>query len=71
MAEHPSHSFWYRGQVSHRTKALEKGYPTLVADGERIKERGIDEWIEEQKKRGRTGFVYADIRCYSYGVPDD
>ncbi len=55
----------------HRIKALAKGYPTLIADGERIKERGIDEWIEEQKKRVRTGFVYADIRCYPYKVPDD
>lgn len=54
-----------------RIKELAKGYPTLLADGERIKEIGINAWIEEQKKRARTGFVYADIRCYPYRVPDE
>lgn len=55
----------------HRITALGKGYPTLIADGMRIKEIGIDKWIEEQRKRVKTGFIYADIRCYPYSVPDD
>lgn len=50
---------------------LARGYPTLIADGKRIREIGIDTWIEEQKKRANTGFIYADIRCYPYSVPDD
>lgn len=54
-----------------RIKELARGYPTLLADGERMKAIGIDAWIEEQKKRARTGFVYADIRCYPYRVPDE
>lgn len=54
-----------------RITALAKGYPTLIADGKRIKDIGIDAWIEEQKKRVKTGFVYADIRCYPYSVPKD
>jgi len=45
------------------------GYPTLIADGKRIKKIGIDAWIEEQEERVKTGFAYADIRCYPYEVP--
>jgi hypothetical protein len=54
-----------------RISALAKGYPTLISDGVRIQEIGIDKWIEEQEKRAKTGFVYADIRCYPYEVPED
>ena len=39
-----------------------KIYPTLIADGQRLKEIGVEAWIQEQKKRAETGFVYADIR---------
>lgn len=55
----------------HRIEALARGYPTLVADGKRMKEIGIDKWVKEQKKRAKTGFVYSDIRCYPYSVPDE
>jgi len=41
---------------------LGKIYPTLIADGQRLKEIGIDRWVQEQKKRAETGFVYSDIR---------
>jgi len=54
-----------------RVQALAKGYPTLIADGERIKEIGIDAWIVEQKERARTGFAYVDIRCRPYSIPDE
>ena len=47
------------------------GYPTLIADGKRIKKIGIDAWIEEQEERVKTGFAYADIRCYPHEVPDE
>jgi hypothetical protein len=53
-----------------RIKGIAKGYPTLLADGQRIKEIGIDAWLVEQAKRAETGFAYADIRCYPYEVPD-
>jgi hypothetical protein len=32
---------------------------------------GIEAWIQEQKERSKTGFVYADIRCHPYNVPRD
>ena len=38
-------------------------YPTLIADGNRMKEIGIELWVKEQEVRRNTGFVYADIRC--------
>ena len=53
-----------------RVEGLAKGYPTLIADGKRMQELGIKTWIQEQEERARTGFVYADIRCHPYDVPD-
>jgi hypothetical protein len=53
-----------------RIDGIAKGYPTLLSDGKRIKEMGIDTWIEEQKERTNTGFAYVDIRCYPYEVPE-
>jgi hypothetical protein len=47
-----------------------KGYPTLLADGKRMKEIGVEAWIKEQEERAGTGFAYVDIRCYPYEVPD-
>lgn len=37
-------------------------YPTLLADGLRLRELGIDAWIKIQEDRAATGFTYADIR---------
>ncbi len=48
---------------------IAKGYPTLIADGERMKEIGIEAWIDEQEERAKTGVAYVDIRCYPYEVP--
>jgi hypothetical protein len=48
---------------------IAKGYPTLIADGNRIREIGIETWIQEQEERAKTGFAYGDIRCYPYSVP--
>ena len=45
-----------------RISELGKIYPTLIADGQRLKEIGVDQWILEQEKRAETGFVYSDIR---------
>ena len=54
-----------------RVLGIAKGYPTLIADGKRMKEIGIEAWIEEQEERAKTGFAYVDIRCYPYKVPDE
>ncbi len=52
-----------------RIQALARGYPTLLADGRRMQELGLEAWIAEQEARRRAGFCYADIRCYPYDVP--
>lgn len=44
---------------------LAKSYPNLIGDGTRLKQIGIEKWVEEQKKRQQNGFCYADIRCPS------
>ena len=48
-----------------------KGYPTIIHDAARMKEIGIDAWIDEQKARAQTGFAYVDIRCHPYEVPEE
>jgi len=53
-----------------RILGLAKGYPTLLADGKRLKETGIEKWVKEQEDRRQTGFAYVDIRYYPYDVPD-
>jgi hypothetical protein len=53
-----------------RVLEIAKGYPTLISDGKRMKKIGIEAWVGEQKARAETGFVYSDIRCHPYNVPD-
>ena len=53
-----------------RIQNLAKGYVTMLADGGRMKEIGIDAWIQEQEERSRAGFSYVDIRCEPYELPD-
>jgi hypothetical protein len=45
-----------------RIKQLGRRYPTLIADGKRLKEISSEKWIKEQEKRALTGFAYVDIR---------
>lgn len=54
-----------------RVLAVAKGYPTLLADGKRMREAGVEAWVQEQERRAQTGFAYADIRCYPYSVPSE
>jgi uncharacterized protein DUF3795 len=54
-----------------RVEGVAKGYPTLIHDGKRMKEIGLETWIAEQKERADTGFAYVDIRCYPYEVPSE
>jgi len=51
--------------------AVAKGYPTLLSDAQRMKEKGVDVWIKEQETRAKTGFAYVDIRIQPYLVPQD
>ena len=53
-----------------RVLGIAKGYVSMLADAERMKAIGMDEWIAEQEERRKTGFAYADIRCHPYTVPD-
>lgn len=43
-------------------KELGKRYPTLVADGMRQRDVGMDQWIREQEARCEAGFCYNQIR---------
>lgn len=54
----------------HRVRGIAGGYPTLLADGARMKERGLEAWIAAQEQRAKTGFAYADIRVHPYGIPE-
>jgi hypothetical protein len=54
----------------HRILGLAEGYVNILADGKRMKEKGIEVWINEQEERRKTGFAYADIRNWPYTVPD-
>ena len=54
-----------------KIKILAKSEPTMIHDGERIKEIGLDAWIIEQEERRRIGFCYSDIRCGHCVVPTE
>ncbi len=48
-------------------RALGRRYPTLIADGMRQREVGLEQWIEEQEARRAAGFCYNQIRYQSKG----
>lgn len=50
---------------------LAKGYPTLLADGQRMREVGLAQWIAEQEARADAGFAYVDIRYHPYEIPEE
>jgi hypothetical protein len=54
-----------------RVLEIAKGYPTLIADGKRMQEIGLEAWVQEQEERAKTGFAYVDIRCHPYKVPEE
>jgi hypothetical protein len=45
-----------------RIRTLSKRYPSLLCDGERLREIGADAWVAEQEARKARGFAYVDIR---------
>lgn len=44
--------------------------PTLIQDGRRMQDIGLDAWIEEQGQRGKAGYCYGDTRCPGGRVPE-
>ena len=50
---------------------LASRYPTLLTDGERMRDLGMDLWVKEQEARKARGFAYVDVRYDSPSVPRD
>lgn len=48
---------------------IAKRYVTLLGDGRRMREVGLDRWVEEQKARQARGFAYVDIRYDANDAP--
>ncbi len=42
-------------------ESIAKRYVTLLGDGRRMREVGLDRWIEQQETRQACGFAYADL----------
>ncbi len=53
-----------------RIERLAEAYVNLLADGKRMREIGLDRWVEEQEARRATGFAYTDIRCHPAGTQE-
>jgi len=45
--------------------------PTLIFDGERMKEIGLKKWFKEQEERRRKGFCYGNVRCGKCNIPEE
>jgi hypothetical protein len=54
----------------YRILGLAEGYVGILADGKRMKEKGLESWIAEQEERRKTGFAYTDIRNHPYSIPE-
>ena len=44
--------------------------PAFMFDGKRMKEIGLEQWIDEQEVRRQNGFCYGDIRCGRETIPE-
>ena len=40
-----------------RVLSIAAGYPTMLADGQRMKSKGVSAWVQEQEERRKTGFA--------------
>ncbi|MBN1579926.1 MAG: DUF3795 domain-containing protein [Anaerolineae bacterium] len=54
-----------------RIETFAQSEPLLVHDGQRIKQVGLEQWIEEQIARKQTGFDYGHVRCLPCIVPTE
>jgi hypothetical protein len=48
----------------HRIQGLAKGYITMPADSQRMKEIGVEAWIQEQEERRKTVTVHGILLEY-------
>jgi len=44
-------------------QTFSRSEPTLIFDGQRMGEIGLEQWIDEQEARKLNGFCYDDMRC--------
>lgn len=51
-------------------KVFSGSEPTLIFDGMRMKEIGVEQWIEEQEIRRSKGFNYGMVRCGKGTIPE-
>ena len=54
-----------------RIETLGRSETTLILDGLRVREIGLEAWLAEQEQRRKEGFCYADARCGQCMVPTD
>lgn len=54
-----------------RIATLGRNEPTLVHDGQRLKEIGLEAWIAEQEHRRQVGFCYDDVLCLACTIPSE
>jgi len=54
------------GYPYERILGLAKDYVMMLADGKRMKEIGLDRWIDEQEERRTTGFASYPMRAAWY-----
>ncbi|MHA2281800.1 MAG: DUF3795 domain-containing protein [Promethearchaeota archaeon] len=52
-----------------KVKTLANSEATLIFDGHRMKDLGLEEWIKEQEIRREQGFSYVDVRCGKVIIP--
>lgn len=50
-------------------QVLARSNPTFIFDGNRMKEIGLEKWIDEQEVRRQNGFCYGDMRCERDTIP--
>jgi hypothetical protein len=52
-----------------KIKLFAKSEGTLLFDGQRLKELGVEEWLKEQELRWQEGFCYTDVRSGKCQIP--
>ena len=53
-----------------RIATLGSSESTLIHDGQRMKEIGLEAWMVEQEQRRQAGFCYADVLMPAQHVPE-
>ena len=53
-----------------KIQSFSRTEPTLIFDGKRMREIGLEQWIDEQEARRESGFCYGDVRCGKGAIPE-